>query len=359
MITIVLGTRAEFIKMFAVMKELERRKIPWTFIHTGQHVIDDLIEEFGIKKPDIQLDFSEEKTGRFKGSLPISILKALFWSLKICIKIRSVLKNPKPKVVLCQGDTMVTAATVIAARSILFKRPKIGHIEAGLRSYDVFEPFPEEISRRIADKFSDFLFAPTKEAAKNLEKEIKIGKVYVTGNTIVDAVYYVIKKKRKKKEGRYVIAQIHRQENINSIERMKEFVDIVTKLPYKVIFIPHGNTEYKLKKMGLWDMLKKSNIKISELKGYTEFLNLLNSSVGIITDSGGVQEECCVLKKPCLVFRKNSERPEAIKAGVATLIIGKDINFIISFLQKDFSRIRNPYGDGKAAKRIVNCLVGE
>ncbi len=357
MIAVVLGTRAELIKIFPIMKELDKREIPWTFIHTGQHKIDDLIKELKIKQPDVKLDISEYKTGKFKGNLFKSILDASVWSLKICLKLRKVFQKIKPDFVVCQGDTLATAVAVIADRSIVFKRPKIGHVEAGLRSYDLFEPFPEEISRRISDKFSDFLFAPTKDAIKNLKNEFRLGKIYYTGNTIVDAVNYFIPQKIKtRSRTKYVIAQIHRQENINSYERMKKFVDIITKLPYKVILIVHGNTEYKLKEMNLWNTLRKSNIKIMKLRGYASFLKLLNSSTGIITDSGGVQEECCILKKPCLVFRQKTERPEAIRAGVATLMIDKDVDDVVSFLKKDFRKVKNPFGDGKAAERIVDYL---
>jgi UDP-N-acetylglucosamine 2-epimerase (non-hydrolysing) len=356
MIALVLGTRAELIKTFTVMKELDKRNIPWFFIHTGQHNIEDLRKEFGIKEPDVKLDFTEEKSGRFKGHFLKSMIKASIWSLEITRKLRSILTKFKPKVVLCQGDTMATAATAIASRNILINRPIIGHIEAGIRTYDLFEPFPEEISRRITDKISDLLFAPTKKAVENLRKEIKLGKIFLTGNTIVDAVNYIIKKKKGKKlKGKYIIAQVHRQENVNSYERMKKFVELVTNMPYKVLLIMHSNTQYKLKEFGLWKELK-GDIEVLDLMKYSDFIAYLKNSVGILTDSGGLAEECTILKKPCLIFRKKTERPEAIEVGVATLVMDKSIDFAINFLKKKVGKIKNPFGEVGVSKKIVDIV---
>lgn len=357
MISIVLGTRAELIKTFTVMKELDKRNIPWTFIHTGQHNIENLRKEFEIKKPDIKLDFTQEKSGRFKGRFLSSVIKATGWSFKITRKLRTVLTQIKPKVVLCQGDTITTAATALASRSIFLNRPIIGHIEAGLRTYDLLEPFPEELSRRITDKISDLLFAPTFRAAENLRKEIKLGKIFLTGNTIVDALDYITKKKRKKKlKKKYVIAQLHRQENINSYKRMKKFVELITNLPYKVLLIMHSNTQYQLKEFRLWNELEKSNIEIMDIMGYSEFIHYLKNSIGIITDSGSLAEECTILKKPCLIFRKKTERIEAIEAGVATLVIDKDIDFVLNFLKKKIRNTGDPFGKIGVSKKIIDII---
>ncbi|MFH8120140.1 MAG: UDP-N-acetylglucosamine 2-epimerase (non-hydrolyzing) [Candidatus Aenigmatarchaeota archaeon] len=357
MIAFILGTRAELIKTFTVMKELDKRNIPWVFIHTGQHNIEELRKEFEVKKPKIKLDFTEEKSGRFKGNLFKSVVKASVWNFKITRKLRNVISEIKPKVVLCQGDTMATAAAAIASRSIFLNRPLIGHIEAGIRTYDLFEPFPEEISRRITDKLSDLLFAPTIRAVKNLRREIKFGKIFLTGNTIVDAVNYIVKKRcEKPKKRKYVIAQIHRQENVNSYKRMKKFVDLITNLPYKVLLIVHSNTLYKLKEFGLWKELEKSNIEILDLMGYSKFIGYLKNSLGIITDSGGLAEECTILKKPCLIFREKTERPEAIEAGVATLVINKNIDFILNFLERKIRNTGNPFGKVGVSKKIVDII---
>ncbi len=364
MIAIVLGTRAELIKMFPVMKELDKRKIKWEWIHTGQHNLDSLIEDFEIKRPKIVLDVPISSSGRFKGGKFVAVLNAILWSLKITNKIEKALKKLKAKFVLCQGDTMATAATVLAVRSILFKRPKVGHIEAGIRSFNLFEPFPEEISRRISDFFSDFLFAPTEKAVENLKKEKIKGKVYLTGNTIVDAVREIISSldltfPEGIKAENYVIAQTHRYENITSPERLGKFVEIVTELPHNVVLIMPENTEAKLKEFDLWNDLQKKNIQISSLKNYKDFLRLLHYSSGIITDSGGVMEECSILGKPCLVFRKRTERPEAIEAGVAELIMEKESDFVVNFLKRKLRNTENIFGDGKASKRIIDVVVNK
>ncbi len=350
MITIVLGTRAELIKTFPVMKELDKRKIKWEWIHTGQHNLDSLIKDFNIKKPKIVLDIPISSSGRFKGGKFLAVFNAILWNLKTTNKIRKSVKKLKSNVVLCQGDTMATAATVLAGRSIIFNRPKIGHIEAGIRSHSFTEPFPEEISRRISDFFSDYLFAPTQKAVENLNREKIKGKTYLTGNTVVDAVKDILytidlefpENLRAKK---YIIAQTHRYENITSPERLGRFVEIITDLPHNIVLIMPENTEAKLREFELWNDLQKENIQISALKNYKDFLKMLYHSSGIITDSGGVMEECAILGKPCLVFRKRTERPEAINAGVAELIMEKESDFNLDFLNRKLKNTKNLFGD--------------
>ena len=354
MIAIVLGTRAELIKLFPVMRELDKRQIPWKFVHTGQHNIYELLKELKVKSPDVTLDFAEHKSAKFRGGKLATIAKAAYWSLKICLKIRQVLSQIKPDVVICQGDTMANASTALAVRSIIYKRPLLAHVEAGIRTYDLFEPFPEEFSRRVTDLFSDILLAPTKRAANNLSKELTFGRVFVVGNTIVDAVNHIVSK-RYGAGNKFVIAQIHRQENVNSRARMRKFVELILAVPYKILLVVHGNTEHKLKEFGLWRDLAGENVEVSEIMGYSKFLNVLQNSAGIITDSGGVQEECCILKKPCLIFREKTERPEAIEAGAAKLIIHSSPEESVRFLNKDVSGINNPFGENVSIK-IVDIL---
>ena len=349
MITIVLGTRAELIKMFPVMRELEKRKLKFYFIHTGQHNINDLIRELNVKKPDFQLDNPKKVAGRFK-----NIFQAILWNIRIGFKLRKIVKKLNSRYILIQGDTMSTAMASIFMRTLI-KRPIICHVEAGLRSGNIFEPFPEEICRRIADFFSDILFVPTTFAAKNLKKK-KF--VVVAGNTVIDAVKYATKKVKRKKDGDYIIAMIHRQENVRSKKRMEKFVEIIENLPFKIFLVLHPHSVESLKKFGLWKKIKENKkMKMIKLLTYFQFIKLLAKSKGIITDSGGLAEECCELKKPCLIFRARTERQEAIKVGIGKITINSSVKEIVDFLNKVPKKIRNPYGDGNSAKKIIDYLV--
>ncbi|MEM5832453.1 MAG: UDP-N-acetylglucosamine 2-epimerase (non-hydrolyzing) [Candidatus Aenigmatarchaeota archaeon] len=354
MITFVLGTRAELIKTMPIMKELEKRGIDYCFIHTGQHNIDELLKEFRMKKPDYQLDYPDKVAGRFK-----NLFQTFLWNIKVGIKLSCLLKKINPEYVIVQGDTMSTAVASFFTKVLLFNRPKVCHVEAGLRSHSILEPFPEEICRRIADFFADILFAPTKEAAKNLKSK----QVYIVGNTVIDAVKLIKQKIKKSKKSNFIIAMVHRQENIKSKTRMIKFIKIITKLKkkYKILFISHPHSVDCLKKFDLWKYIEgDSQIKINELLKYSKFIRLLIKSKGIITDSGGIAEECCELKKPCLIFRKKTERVEAIKAGFAKIIFDSNINEIKSFLEKNINQnVKNPYGDGTTSKKIVDILLRE
>lgn len=366
--SLIFGTRPEIIKLSPVIRELDRKNIDYTLIHTGQHNLTDITDELLIRQPDIVLDIPSVTVGKFKGSIIKGIPYASLWSLITTKKINKVIKKTEPDVVYYQGDTLAIACASIAAK-FLSSPPLTCHIEAGLRSGSWKEPFPEEISRRIADRFSDLLFAPTEDSKKNLEKEAVKGRIHVTGNTIVDAVFQnvrLIKNIDLEIPKDYALVLLHRQENIHSKKQLENFIKTLQSINKEIIFIGHDSTIQKLKDFNLFNKLKKiKNLKIYPLLSYLKFLKLVTNADFVITDSGGLQEETCILKIPCIVWRMVTERPEAVKAGTAILSYC-DTNTAIKYIKdvenhgEFYKRVRkatNPFGDGKAAKRIKDITV--
>lgn len=366
-IMIVLGTRAELIKMAPVMRELQRRKMPYFFLHAGQHDIRDMIKQLNVKAPDLILEIPEVKRGRFE----ISTLKALLWNLGNFWRIRQAIKRLKPKLVLVHGDTMTTAAASLAAKSIGVNPPLLAHVEAGLRSGDVFEPFPEEISRRIADFCSDICFAPTERAAGNLRRHWYFGKkVYVTGNTNIDSLKLNLpvalkRSKIKLPPKPYAVAEMHRQENIKSRKRSTSFVEVLLNVPCPIIFTLFENTRRQLEKFGLLQKLRNAkHVRLHETLPYHDFLKLFANTACIITDAGGEIEEATVLRIPCIAFRKASERQEAEEAGVAVRV-GSNAKLALEYINealtkgafyKRAKKARNPFGEGTASKQIASII---
>jgi UDP-N-acetylglucosamine 2-epimerase (non-hydrolysing) len=366
MIAFIIGTKAELIKCMPIMKELEKRKIDYYFIHTGQHSIIDLVRDFGIKEPDIILYQPPKFSSRFM----VKTHKAIFWGLTLVTKIRKVINQIKPSFVLYHGDTLSTACAAIASSNFLGnKQWKNAHLEAGLRSFNIFEPFPEEISRKIADRFSDILFAPSDLSVENLKKENLNSEIIKTGNTVVDSVFISLKLAKKKKlkkpkEKKYVVVNIHRHENIKSKERMRKIVEIIKSVTLPIYWPIHDNTKKQLKKFGLLEELQKSNINFMPLISYIEFLWLMKNSTYLITDGGSIQEESLVVRKPCIILRMRTERREGLRTGI-NFLTGLDVSYsrkIIENLESGKFKIpkfKNPYGDGKAAKRIVDYITGD
>ncbi|MEM5855112.1 MAG: UDP-N-acetylglucosamine 2-epimerase (non-hydrolyzing) [Candidatus Aenigmatarchaeota archaeon] len=365
MIAFVLGTKAELIKTMPIMKELEKKGIEYYFIHTGQHLITDLIKDFRIKGPDITLYTPPKLSSRFMTKTH----KAIFWGLDGILKISKEIRKIKPEFVCYHGDTLSTTMAAIASSNILNKNKKWknAHLEAGLRSNDIFEPFPEEISRRIADRFSDILFAVSKGAVKNLKKEKLGGKIVNVGNTIVDAALLSLKIANKKfgklKEKNFCLINIHRHENIKSKERLEKIVNIISNVNIPAYWPLHDNTKQQLIKFGLMKKIeKKKNIKISKLLSYLKFIRLLANCKYLITDGGSIQEESLAFKKPCILLRVKTERDEGLKTGI-NFLTKLDVEYSKKLIQEieneklKIAKFKNPYGDGKASKRIVNYLL--
>ena len=363
-IAIVIGTKAELIKCMPIMLELQKRKRDYWFIHTGQHSLKGACEEFGIKKPDFILSEEPKISTKFWSKINA---RSLIWFLTIIPKIRRLVKRIEPKYVIYHGDTMTTIAASIASSKLLNlkKRWKNVHLEAGLRSESLFEPFPEEISRLVSDKFSDILFAVSMESKKNLKEYEKNKKIILTGNTIVDSsliTYNKSKNKYKKNKQNYVLINIHRHENLKSKERMEKIISILSQVKSKAIWPLHDNTFHYLKKYGLMEKIRDmKNIEITPLISYSEFIFLIANCKYLITDGGNIQEESLVFKKPCILLRKKTERQEGLLTGINFLTelkvdYSKKIIEMIENNKLKVKNFKNPYGEMGMSKRIIKEL---
>lgn len=364
-IAIILGTRAELIKTFPVMLELKKKKIPYYFIHTGQHNLKDLCSLFGVKVPDIVLTGEPKKSSKFNSNQ----FKAIKWNISLLFKIRKELKKLNClKFVLYHGDTMTTATASMATSRIInpFKKYQNVHLEAGLRSFNNFEPFPEEISRRIAGRTSDILFAVSEFSKKNLKK--RGAKIIHVGNTILDSADIALKIANKKKtkvisKERFALITVHRHENLKSRERMEKIVSILTSIPIKSYFSMYDNTESKLKEFGLYEKLIQSkNIKLMPPMNYPEFIYQLSKCSLIVCDGGSMQEESLIFKKPTIILRMATERQEGLKTNfqfLSRLDVGKTKEKIKEYLSRGFKikPFKNPYGEVGVSKKIVEELL--
>jgi len=366
MICIILGTRPEMIKLSPVIKALQRRKKKFFIIHTNQHYTYDMdkifFEELQLPLPKYNINVGQ----RLKKKK--SIISHGTQTGILLDKIEQILLKEKPEVVLLQGDTNSVLAGALAASKLNIK---VGHIEAGLRSYD--RTMPEEINRVLADHVSDYLFCPTQKQKKILMKEgIENRKIHITGNTIVDAVIRNSKIKKRKgedlkkqygllKKG-YILLTAHRQENITSLKKLKnilkaiEMVNADLKIP--IAYPMHPRSEKMIKKMNL--KLPKGVIKIKPV-GYLQFLQMIKNSKLVITDSGGIQEECCIMKVPCVTIRENTERPETldVKANILAGTNPKKILISVKTMLGRKKSWKNPFGDGKTGEKIVDIIFGK
>ncbi|AGK60064.1 UDP-N-acetylglucosamine 2-epimerase [Archaeoglobus sulfaticallidus PM70-1] len=356
MIAIVLGTRPEIIKMSPVVRECEKRGLDYFVLHTGQHYSYEMdrifFEELELPRPKYNLDVGSgthaEQTG------------------KIMIGVEKILMQEKPKIVLVQGDTNTVLAGALAAAKLHIKA---GHVEAGLRSYD--KRMPEEINRVLTDHISDFLFAPTEVAKQNLIREsISENSIFVTGNTIVDAVYQNLEIAKKKvsvlkelnlKPKEYFLVTTHRQENVDVRERIKGIIRglelIHNEFAIPVIFPIHPRTQKRIEEFGF----NLNGVTLINPLGFLEFLQLEANAKLVLTDSGGVQEETCVLGVPCVTLRDNTERPETLEVGSNVLAGTKPERILggVKLMLNKRNNWKNPFGDGKAGERIINAIMSE
>lgn len=363
-IAIILGTRAELIKIFPVMKELDNACIPYHFIHTGQHSLRNLCSRFGVKEPDAVLTKEPDKSSKFNSGQ----VKAIIWNLGLIPKIKKELGKLKHlKYVLYHGDTMSTVTASIATSRILnpFKRYMNVHLESGLRSFDNFEPFPEELSRRFVGLFSDILLAVSDMAESNLSKNKK--RVIKVGNTILDSASIALE--IAKKEGtkpisakRFALITVHRHENLKSRERMEKIVEILSDIGIPAFFAMHDNTVQKLKEFGLYEKLTfNKNIIIVPPMDYPSFIYQMSRCSLIICDGGSMQEESLIFKKPCILLRKATERQEGLSTNfqfLSGLDIKKTKEKIEEYLSLEFrtANFNNPYGEIGVSKKILEIL---
>lgn len=357
----IFGTRPEGVKMAPLVKELERRKeIESIVCVTAQHrqMLDQVLETFNIK-PDYDLNIM--KQGQSLSEITSRALTGL----------ESVIKDVKPDIVLVHGDTTTTFAGALAA---FYNQVAIGHVEAGLRTYDKYSPFPEEMNRQMVDCMTDLYFAPTTISKENLLKEdIQEEKIFVTGNTAIDAMKTTVKNDYThpelewiKPNEKMILLTAHRRENLGDPMRhifkairriVDEFDDV------KVIYPIHLNPLVRNVANEVFAGCDK--VKLIEPLEVFDFHNFQNKSYIILTDSGGIQEEAPSLGKPVLVLRDTTERPEGISAGTLKLV-GTNEETIYNETKKlltdnkeyeKMSHASNPYGDGHASERIVDAII--
>ncbi len=377
-ILIVFGTRPEAIKMAPVVKEFQKNSnnFETKVCVTAQHreMLDQVLKIFDIT-PDYDLNIM--KQGQDLHDI----------SARVLVEIRPVLQDFKPNVVLVHGDTTTSTMAALAA---FYQQIPVGHVEAGLRTYDIYSPWPEEINRQLTGRIATYNFAPTKLSEQNLLSEnIGKNKIFVTGNTVIDALHLALDKissnselslKLKKQltdfgyntkaveagKRKLILITGHRRENfgegfVNMCEAMKEIAQ--NNPNFDLVYPVHLNPNVQKPVNEILGDIE--NIYLIQPLEYLPFLYLMEKSYLVLTDSGGIQEEAPSLGKPVLVMRDTTERPEAVDAGTVILVgtdkkaIVDNVNILITDKEKykKMSKAHNPYGDGKASERIVSILV--
>ncbi|PKL67748.1 MAG: UDP-N-acetylglucosamine 2-epimerase (non-hydrolyzing) [Methanobacteriales archaeon HGW-Methanobacteriales-1] len=362
-IAIVIGTRPEIIKMAPVIDEIIKKNLDYVLIHTGQHYDHEMSDQFF---SDLELSTPDYNIGVGSGSHGEQ-------TAEMMKGIENVFVEEKPDMVMVQGDTNAVLAGAIVASKLHIP---VGHVEAGLRSFD--KTMPEEINRMVADVCSQLYYVPTEESAVNLIVEgINPKNVIITGNTVVDACLRNLKIAENNSnildqfEGdeKILTLTMHRAENVDNLERLTQITDALIELDELTIIFPvHPRTLKNLENFGLLSKLvEKDNIKLIKPIGYLDFLLLLSNSDMIMTDSGGLQEEAITLDVPCMTLRYNTERPETVTAG-GNILVGSNRDKIIETARlimndpktrETMKKAVNPYGDGTASSRILNVTLSD
>jgi len=351
-VAVILGTRPEIIKMSPIIRALEKRRIDYFVLHTGQHYDYEMDGAFF---RDLKLPKPEFNLGVGSGSHAEQ-------TSKIMVGVEKILANEEPDITLVEGDTNTVLGGALVAAKL---HKKLGHIEAGLRSGDM--RMPEEVNRIVADHVSDQLYAPTDISYNNLLREgISDSKVFVTGNTIVDAVRENLEYSKERfsvkdlglSPGGYFLVTLHRAENVDSelILRglLSSFRNLILKYGLPIVFPMHPRTTKKVEEFGLLC----EGIDIIKPLGYLDFLQLESKARLILTDSGGVQEEACCLNIPCVTLRDSTERPETVNVG-ANLVVGRDLKGVLTGVEKMIGVANdwlNPYGNGASAVKIIEIM---
>ncbi len=346
----IVGARPQFVKLAALSYVLSRY-FNEIILHTGQHYNDEMSDLFfrqlKIKKPLYNLGIKSERQGEQTALMITGIEKVLI--------------KEKPELVLVYGDTNSTLAGALAARKLNIP---IGHIEAGLRSYN--KKMSEEINRIVTDHISDILFCSSRRGVENLEKEGMVNNVYLVGDVMKDAIlkfslyanrYSNIMRDLALKSRGYFLLTIHRAENTDSYERLKALIEIMEGLDAKIIFPLHPRTGRKIKEFGI---PIPSNIRHTSPVGYFDMLVLEQNAKIILTDSGGIQKEAFFLKTPCITLREETEWVETVAGGM-NIVAGIDKNKVAKainwFSRRQLHRFKNdPYGDGKTAIKITQTI---
>lgn len=380
-VMLVFGTRPEAIKMCPLVKEFQKHTEEFETIVcvTGQHreMLDQVLKIFDVQ-PDIDLNIM--KQGQDLTDVTVRILNGM----------RDVFKECKPDVVLVHGDTTTSTAAALAA---FYAQIPVGHVEAGLRTHNIYSPWPEEMNRQITGRIATYNFSPTPLSEKNLQEEKAQGNIYVTGNTVIDALHMVVEKLKSDEalakeqdqvllEAGYDVTRLsggkklvlitgHRRENFGDgfIRMVTAMKDLSEKYPEVDFVYPmhlNPNVRKPIHEVFGEDLTRPNFFFIEPLQ-YLEFVHLMSKANIVLTDSGGIQEEAPGLGKPVLVMRDTTERPEALASGTVHLVgtdYEKIVNEVSTLLEdkaayEKMSKAVNPYGDGKACNRIVRILNGE
>ncbi len=341
--------------MAPLVRACQRRGVEFIIIHTGQHYSHEMdrifFQDLELPDPQYNLNVGSGTHGKQTGAILMAIEK--------------VLLDERPDAVLVQGDTNTVLAGALAAVKLDIP---VGHVEAGLRSYD--RHMPEEINRVLADHISDMLFAPTEVSRQNLLKEgIDPAKLHVVGNTVVDALLQnmEISNRRSKalnelglRPRGYLLGTLHRQENVDEPARLRDLVDglvsCAKEFQLPLILPLHPRTKKNLSNFAI---VIPDEVRVIDPVGYLDFLQLEANSALLLTDSGGVQEEACILHVPCVTLRDSTERPETVMVG-GNVLVGADPRKILKGAKEMFGRGRDwtcPLGDGSAAERILDIIL--
>ncbi|OYR48356.1 non-hydrolyzing UDP-N-acetylglucosamine 2-epimerase [Halorubrum sp. Ea8] len=353
-VAFVLGTRPEIIKLSPVIRSCDRHGVDHAVIHTGQHYSERLdsvfFDRLGLAEPEVNLGVGSGPHGEQTGEM----LRG----------VERVITDVDPDIVVVQGDTNSALAGALAASKM---DPELAHVEAGLRSFD--RSMPEETNRVIVDHVADHLFAPTEKSEKYLVREgVPEHRITVTGNTVVDALERIRDVARREATvlddlglatGGYLLMTAHRQENVDDPDRFRSLLDGAAGAGrdhgLEVVYPIHPRARGKIEEFGL-DV--PPPVRTVDPQDYLDFVRLLSASAAVLTDSGGVQEEACVLGVPCVTMRDNTERPETIDAGANRLSScdpDRIRRAVTEALDTD-GAWENPYGDGEAAARILRAL---
>lgn len=362
-VLVIFGTRPEAIKMAPLVKALEKAdNLQPIVCVTAQHrgMLDQVLASFQIK-PDYDLNIM--KPGQTLSAITAAAMKG----------IEEVILQEKPELVLVHGDTTTAMAGALAA---FYNQVKIGHVEAGLRTFDKYSPFPEEMNRQIIDNLADLMFAPTKTSAENLEiKQLNAGqKIFITGNTAIDALKYTVSEDYKNElfgwvgDDRMILLTAHRRENLG--QPMRDFFTALRRIvdefaDVKVIYPVHLNP--KVREVADEILGGHEKIKLIGPLDVLDFHNFMKKAYLILSDSGGVQEEAPALGKPVLVLRNTTERPEGVAAGTLKLV-GTETEKVYLEIKnlltnpveyKKMAVAKNPYGDGTSSEQIVKIITEE
>ncbi|HYM81813.1 MAG TPA: UDP-N-acetylglucosamine 2-epimerase (non-hydrolyzing) [Candidatus Limnocylindria bacterium] len=353
-IAVIVGTRPEIVKMAPVIRACHARGIQCLLLHTGQHYSFEMdgvfFEQLGLPRPDVNLEVGS-------GTQAYQIAT-------IIAGMEPVLTRERPDWVLVEGDTNSVLATALAAQKLGLR---VGHVEAGLRSYD--RTMPEEINRILTDHLSEALFAPTEHARGILLGEgVNADRIHVTGNTVVDELMLQRPKAERPEvfarfdvePGRFALATVHRAENVDHDDRLRGILEGLSQasraLGIPVLAALHPRTTARLSALGL---SMTNGVRALPPLPYLEFLGLHAGAALMLTDSGGLQEEACCLQVPCVTLRDNTERPESVQVG-ANVLAGADPDRILECARVMSEKARdwpNPFGDGRSGERIVDVLI--